>query len=80
MAPPNDAAPEEVVRTWFRTASMALGGADHRSMEGEEEEKRGFGVSFSIRVGLCLIRKAVGVETQEAGAYCPGFQKILVSC
>ena len=48
--------------------------------EEEEEEKRGFGVSFSIRVGLCVIRQAVGLETQEAGAYCPGFQKILVSC
>lgn len=60
---------------------MARGGADHRSMEGaEEEEKRGFGVSFSIRVGLCVIRLADGEQTREAGAYCPGFQKILVSC
>ena len=50
-------------------------------MEGaEEEEKRGFGVSFSIRVGLCVIRLADGEQTREAGAYCPGFQKILVSC
>lgn len=59
---------------------MARDGADHWSMEGAEEEKRGFGVSFSIRVGLCVIRLAVRVETQEAGAYCPGFQKILMSC
>ena len=46
-------------------------------MEGaeEEEEKIGLGVSFSIRNGFCVIREAVGVETQEAEAYCPGFQK-----
>ena len=59
---------------------MARGGADHSSMEGAEEEKRGSGVSFSIRVGLCVIRLAVGEETREAGAYCPSFQKILICC
>ena len=79
-APPSLDAPRDVVRRWFITASMACDGAAHWSLAGaEEEEKRGFGVSFSIRVDLRVNREAVGVETQEAGAYCPGFQKILVS-
>ena len=77
MPPVTEAAPRAVDRTWASTNSTERSGADHWSMEGREEEEREFGVSCSMRVDLGVRFGAVRGETKKAGAYCPGFQKLM---
>ena len=80
----NAAPPGRSTRTWWfgRDSKQKRWHGPVRTTgrrKGGRRRKGGFGVSFSMRVGFGVQNRcvAVGSETQEAGAYCPGFQ---ISC